>query len=136
MPAANITKNTFEGIEQITKGGVKQVKKVVETMTTDVKDSFLGEAKPLSPEEKQQLVAQDEQERQKYLSTVRQNIQKIDEEILRIKKQREQKLSEQNRQQAQIKQRQQVEKKQEESVLAKLIRSKKGTREGIQRASG
>lgn len=73
------------------------------------------------------------------LQQIRQNLARINQDIVEARKKREQKYQERTQQAEQKQQQQQVKKVEEvkkESVLQKLIKSRKGTKESMARASG
>ena len=118
---------SFESIERLGK-------KAAQTVSQDIKESLLGDIKTLTPEQKQKVFA-DEQKQQRRLQTMRQNIQVISQQMAEIRKKRRQ----QGEQKAQVEQKTMPisqEKQKKESVLAKLLKSREGTKEGMQRASG
>jgi hypothetical protein len=128
--------NSFEGIEQVTKGAANQAKKVVEDVARDVQESIVGDIKPISDQERQQLEQRDQKEKDKNIAQVRQNLKSINEEMLRIKKERQQNQSRQTQVDNQQKVQKKMEKKKEDSALMQMIKSRKGTKEGMKGASG
>ncbi len=126
---------SFESIERLGKKAVKATSQIASEVTGDIKESLLGEINTLTPVEKQRAVLQ-EQAKQRRLQQMRQNVQLMNQQIEEIRKKRQQK----DEQKQQVVQQQQVKKYQEkqkkESVLAKLLKSREGTKESISRASG
>jgi len=125
--ANKIVKNTFETIEGIAKG-----------MGQDATQSLTGQypsPKPQAtlPTEQKTDIKTDEQ---KNLQIARQNIAKINQQIVEARKKRENRVVTEEKKQVQEKQEQKFEAKKKESVLMKLIKSQKGTKEGLPKASG
>jgi septal ring factor EnvC (AmiA/AmiB activator) len=138
-----ILTNSFEGIEQVTKSAAQQVKKAVSDVGQDVTESLglaLAQAndpdapKELPKSQKQQIKASD----QASATTIRNNIAKLNQQIAEARKKKEEKQKEivQTQTKPSEKQKEKFEKSQKESALLKIIKSRKGTKEGMQRASG
>ena len=70
------------------------------------------------------------------MQQVRQNLVKINQEIVQARRSREQQYQQKDRVKQQVEERQVFEKKKKESVLQKLIKSRQGSKEAMQRASG
>mgnify|MGYP001572658622 CR=1 FL=1 len=141
-----------ENIEGIMAKAGKQVKKAVsdtvKAVATDVKQQVTGDlgsgteqnqtqGKPLDPAQSSSAKAT-EDKHQALLEQTRQNLQKINDDIQRIRQERIKKEQEVNKKEEQKKeQKKQVEKKkQEEPAWKRMLKGKMGSREAHQRAGG
>lgn len=129
MPSQPGITNTFESIENLSKKAAQPVRQAAADVARDVAESF---GQPI-PESQKQQIKQDDKTR---ISRIQQNIALINQQMTEARKKREQKWAEQNKQKEQNKQIKQIEKKKEDSVLQKMIKSRTGTKEAMQRASG
>lgn len=131
-----------EGMEKVEKGikaVIKPVKKGAADMFKDALQSLTGNysqqvEQGQSPVQTQQV----KQDEAKKLQETRSRLAQINREIEEIRKKRDgqNKPSEQIKQIKQTEQKKVVEKQKKESVLAKLIKSRQGSKESMQRASG
>ena len=131
MQNSKIIQNSFEGVETIKKGVAGGIKKAVEVTADEVAESLgLKEVKVMTGEEKAEIEKKD---REKAVLT-RQNLARINQEIVEIRKKKErkqeQKVQTQRREEA-VKQ-----EKKKESPLMKIIKSQQGSKEAMQRAGG
>lgn len=128
-------------MEKLEKGAQAVTKPVVKTGQEAFKDalqSLTGNyGKPI--EEKKQ-VEQIEQSKNKKLQEIRARLAQINKEIMEARKKREKRQEHQENQENQEKQEKQekrsVDKRKKESVLQKMIKSRQGSKEAMQRASG
>lgn len=117
-------------------GVKKQARKVVDDVKRDVVESF-GAAQDKSEEEKQAAQKKHETVQKQVAGSDRQKLTQIEAEIKRIGEEREKNYLEANKKTEQVKkQKDWQEQKKKETVLEKQIKSKKGTKEGMQRVSG
>lgn len=127
----NNRNNDFgERLESLGSQVAKPVKKAAEIIAKDVVEQFVP--LPLPSEQKEEIKNEDKQKAMQ----IRQNINKINQEILEIRKKKEQEMGKAKQQDQNKKQDKKVEEKKKESVLAKLLKSRRGTKESMQRASG
>ena len=132
----------WETIEGIAKSAAKPVKKAVADVGSDVKES-LSSSLSSGDEGKKQISAVGQEkaaeEQQRILVQTRQNLQEMNAQVKKAREERRHR-QEQAGQAAQAKKaekkKQAIEEKKKETVLQKLLRSRGGTREGIQRAGG
>lgn len=122
-----IIKNSFETIEGIAKA-----------VGNDAKQSITGQypsdtPPQVLPDQQKKVIKTDDSQK---MQTIRQNLAKINQQIVEARKKREQKVVQEEHKQVQEKQEKQFETKKKESVLMKLIKSNKGTKEGLPKASG
>lgn len=129
----------MEKVEKGVKAVVKPVKKTATDMLKDALQSLTGnygqQVEQGQPPVQTQQVKQDEA---KKLQEIRSRLAQINREIEEIRKKREQAYRAKQAPQAnQAKQEKKMtEQKKKESVLAKLIKSRQGSKESMQRASG
>lgn len=129
MPNQPRAANPFENLENLTKKAAQPVRQAVTDVAVDVGESF-GFGRTV--EEKSQIKTGDAA----HLNQIRQNLARINQEIVEARQKREQKQAQQIKQSERTKQIKQIEKKREDSVLQKMIKSRMGTKEAMQRASG
>lgn len=124
--------DTGEKMERMATVVAKPIKKAVSDVTRDVTDSFgLTDLPKQVPNDQKQQIKQDDQAK---AAQIRQNIVKIDAQMTEIRKKREQQpVSEKEKNPPSLKLRKDKEK---DSALNKIIKSQKGTKEGMQRVSG
>ncbi|MEK7154933.1 MAG: hypothetical protein AAB697_02300 [Patescibacteria group bacterium] len=129
-----------EGIEKIEKGVkavVKPVKKGAVDMFKDALQSLTGnygqQVEQGQPPVQVQQVKQDEA---KKLQETRARLVQINREIMEVRKKRENPPAAPEAQPGRARQKKMVEKQKKESVLAKLVKSRQGSKESMQRASG
>lgn len=121
-------------MERMATAAAKPVKKAVSDVVQDVADSFGLADKPKQvPNDQKQQIKQDDQAK---AAQIRRNIANINAQIAEIRKKKEHESRRVEEHEKQAKKQEKVEKKKEESVLAKIIKSQKGTKEGMQRVSG
>jgi uncharacterized protein involved in exopolysaccharide biosynthesis len=127
-----IIKNSLETIEGVAKtvGGAAQ--KGMTDVGSDVVESITGNTKPLPNQQKQQIKQDDTQKQQ----VIRQNLVKLNEQIIQARKKREESYKQATQAKEEKKEEKKFEEKKKENFLMKLIKSRKGTKEGMQRASG
>ncbi len=123
-----VIKNTFETIEGITKGVVNDAKQSI----TGQYPSDTPKPQPLPDQQKKAIKSDDSQQ----IQAVRQNLAKINQQIVEIRKKRENKVVQEERKEDQKKQEKQYQEKKKESLLSKIIKSQKGTKEGVNRVGG
>src|SRR3989344_7221124 len=124
---------SFESLENLTKKAAQPVKQVAADVMGDVVESLgfgpaVERAQSISrvtPQKKAQIQTGDAAK----LQQIRQNLTHINQEIAEVRKKREQKQVEQTKQSEQTKQIKKIEKKREDSVLAKMLKSREGTKE-------
>ena len=143
MPNQPRTITPFESLENLTKKAAQPVKQVVSDVISDVVESLGGSPVSASgsvPVQKSNVTEIDtgkiSANERKKLGQIRQNLVRINLEMAEARKKREQKWVEQNKQQEQVKQVKKVEEKKKESVLAKMLKSREGTKESMARAPG
>lgn len=130
----------METIEGIAKAAGHAAKQGAADVARDVGQSLGGGtnedltqgAKTLPAQQKSQIKADDTQKAQ----AIRQNIARMNQEILELKKQKDNKADRDQQKQVQEKQVKRMDEQKKESMLAKLIKSRKGTKEGVNRMSG
>ena len=128
-----------QGLEKLEKGVaavVKPVAKTAQEMFTDAVQSLTGShEKPIEQNEQTKQIEQNEAKR---LQEARARLTQINKEIVEARKKREERESKRVEEPEKKKQEQKkvVEQKKKESVLAKMIRSRQGSKEAMQRASG
>ncbi len=134
MPSQPRAVSPFESLENLTKKAAQPVKQAATDVARDISESFgFGKVvEQVTPQKKSQIKTGDAA----HLQQVRQNLARINQEIAEVRKKREQKWAEQNKQGEQTKQIKQVEQQKKESVLQKMIKSRTGTKEAMQRVSG
>lgn len=114
-------------------GVKKQAAKVVGDVKRDVVESFV----PKTEEEKQEAQKKHETVQKQVAGVDRQKLAQIEAEIKRIREEREKRYQEANKKTEQVKQQKDwQEQKKKDTALEKQIKSKKGTKEGMARASG
>lgn len=129
MPRQVITE-TFEALGGVARAAGQQAARLPGEMLKDIADTVIA---PQPPAASQPQVATEEK---KQLVVVRQNLARINEQIKQARQAREQRQREPIGQMKQAKQIEKVEQKKKESVLARLIKSREGTKERILRVSG
>lgn len=130
MPTPTRTASPFESLEKLTKKAAQPVGQLARDLAGDVAESF-GQQIPDS--QKQQI----SQVGKAKVAQIRQNIALINQQMAEARKKREQKWQEQNKQKPPfVPQQRDFGGARKESVLARLIKSRQGTKEGMQRASG
>ena len=140
MPNQPRAASPFESLENLTKKAAQPVKQAAADVAGDVAESLgfgrgLEQGQPapqVTPQKKTQINTGDAAR----LQQTRQDLARINQEMAEARKKREQKWVGQIKQSEQIKQFKQIEKKREDSVLQKMIKSRTGTKEAMQRASG
>lgn len=122
---------TIEGIAKAANRGMADVAgDVAQAVSGGVDESLQGQVLPSS--QKSQIKDQDAQ----HAAQVRQNIAQINQQIVEARRKRENKVIQTERKTIQENQVKKFEAKKKESVLMKLIKSYKGTKEGLPKASG
>ena len=135
----NYNSSPFEKLETLGKKALKPVKRAVDDAFTDALQSLTGnypqdvEKNQPMPQGQQKNMARDDVRK---MQQVRQNLVKINQEIVQARRSREQQYQQKDRVKQQVEERQVFEKKKKESVLQKLIKSRQGSKEAMQRASG
>ena len=135
----NYNSSPFEKLETLGKTALKSVKRAVDDAFTDALQSLTGnypqdvEKNQPMPQGQQKNMARDDVRK---MQQVRQNLVKINQEIVQARRSREQQYQQKDRVKQQVEERQVFEKKKKESVLQKLIKSRQGSKEAMQRASG
>lgn len=122
-----IIKNTFEGIEGIARSTVSQVKKLPMEMMRDAIASLGGQVTTVTQADQTEIKTKDKRD----LMVARQNLASIIVELKQMKRDKPQEVQMDVKEQKKV-----LEKKKKESVLMKLIKSKQGSKEAMQRASG
>ena len=136
---SNYNSSPFEKLETLGKTAAKPVKRAVGDAFTDALQSLTGnypqdvEKNQPMPQGQQKNMARDDVRK---MQQVRQNLVKINQEIVQARRSREQQYQQKDRVKQQVEERQVFEKKKKESVLQKLIKSRQGSKEAMQRASG
>ena len=136
---SNYNSSPFEKLETLGKTAAKPVKRAVGDAFTDALQSLTGnypqdvEKNQPMPQGQQKNMARDDAQK---MQQVRQNLVKINQEIVQARRSREQQYQQKDRVKQQVEERQVFEKKKKESVLQKLIKSRQGSKEAMQRASG
>jgi len=136
---SNYNSSPFEKLETLGKTAAKPVKRAVGDAFTDALQSLTGnypqdvEKNQPMPQGQQKNMARDDAQK---MQQVRQNLAKINQEIVQARRSREQQYQQKDRVKQQVEERQVFEKKKKESVLQKLIKSRQGSKEAMQRASG
>ncbi len=126
--------DTGEKMERMATVAAKPIKKVVSDVAQDVTDSFgLTDMPKQVPNDQKQQIKQDDRAK---AAQIRQNIAKIDAQMAEIRKKRELESRRVEEHEKHTKKHEVVEKKKEDSALTKIIKSQKGTKEGMQRVSG
>lgn len=120
MPVKN---NTFESIENLGKKAGQVVKQTTAVVGQDIAEQF--GLREIPKEEKQEIKKQDKS-----------NLAVINQQIAEIRKKREQKQVEVKQEKKLEAQKKFFEQKKKESLLFKIIKSQKGTKEGVQRVGG
>ena len=135
----NYNNSPFEKLETLGKMAAKPVKRAVGDAFTDALASLTGnypqdveKNKPM-PQGLQKNMAQDDAQK---IQQVRQNLAKINQDIIMARKKGEQQYQQKNQVKQQVEEKKGFEKKKKESVLQKLIKSRQGSKEAMQRASG
>lgn len=125
--------DTGEKMERMATVVAKPIKKAVSDVTRDVTDSFgLTDLPKQVPNDQKQQIKQNDAAK---MAQIRQNVANMNAQMAEIRKKREQQpVSEKEKNPPSLKLRKDKEKK--ESVLMKVIKSQKGTKEGMQRVSG
>ncbi|KKU28497.1 MAG: hypothetical protein UX80_C0003G0044 [Candidatus Amesbacteria bacterium GW2011_GWA2_47_11b] len=125
----------MEKMEKGVAAAAKPVVKTAEEMFKDAVQSLTGNyGKPIEQSGQPEQIKQDEAKR---LQVARARLAQINKEIVEARKKREERESrrveepEKKQEQKKV-----VEKKEKESVLAKMIKSRQGSKEAMQRASG
>lgn len=131
MPGQPRIASPFESIENLSKKAAQPVMQAAADVGRDVAESF-GFGQTLDENSQTQIKAKDSTN----LQRTRQNLVRINQEMAESRKKREQKWAEQIKKNEQTKQIKQVEQQKKESVLQKMIKSRTGTKEAMQRASG
>lgn len=132
--AVRIGDDSMEKVERMVGGVAKSVGKAASDVAGDVKGSLGLEKLQSLPTEQQAVIKREDETRSR---VIRQNIRLMDQEIEEIRRKRKQQEQQQVQVQARKKEEKKiVEKKKSDSVLARLIKSREGTKEGMQRASG
>lgn len=136
---SNYNSGPFEKLETLGKMAAKPVKRAVGDAFTDALASLTGnypqdvEKNQPMPQGQQKNMARDDAQK---MQQVRQNLAKINQEIVQARKSREQQYQQKDQVKQQVEEKKVFEKKKKESVLQKLIKSRQGSKEAMQRASG
>lgn len=136
---SNYNNSSFEKLETLGKMAAKPVKRAVGDAFTDALQSLTGnylqdvEKNQPMPQGQQKNMARDDAQK---MQQVRQNLARINQEIVQARKKREQQGQEKDKVKQQVEEKKVFEKKKKESVLQKLIKSRQGSKEAMQRASG
>ena len=136
---SNYNSGPFEKLETLGKMAAKPVKRAVGDAFTDALQSLTGnylqdvEKNQPMPQGQQKNMARDDAQK---MQQVRQNLAKINQEIVQARKSREQQYQQKDQVKQQVEEKKVFEKKKKESVLQKLIKSRQGSKEAMQRASG
>lgn len=128
----------MERLEKGVAAAVKPVAKTVQEMFTDALQSLTGDYRQASQAEQATQATQVLQaEEAKKIQMARARLAQINKEIVEARKKREHPPAAPEAQPGQAGQEKKVaEKQRKESVLAKMIRSRQGSKEAMQRASG
>lgn len=134
--------DTGEKMERMATSTVKPIKKAVSDVVRDVTDSMgltqvqstdgTETPKTVPAGQKQQIKQNDAAK----MAQIRQNVANMNAQMAEIRKKRENESGRVEEHEKQTKKHEVVEKKKEDSALAKIIKSQKGTKEGMQRVSG
>ncbi len=128
-----------QGMEKLEKGAaaaVKPVAKTAQEMFTDALQSLTGNYDKQAPQADQATQALQAEEAKK-IQEARARLAQINKEIIEARKKREERESRRVEEpEKKQEQRKVVEKQKKESVLAKMIKSRQGSKEAMQRASG
>ena len=137
---SNYNSSPFEKLETLGKTAAKPVKRAVGDAFTDALQSLTGnypqdvEKNQPMPQGQQKNMARDDAQK---MQQVRQNLAKINQEIVQARKSREHPPVAPEAQLERARRNEKVvEQKKKESVLQKLIKSRQGSKEAMQRASG
>lgn len=139
MANNNFGDENLEKLERGVKSVVNPVKQVASDMFTDALKSLTGnygqQVEQNQPPVQTQQVAQDEA---KKLQETRANLAQINREVAQARQKREQKQQQvvQVQQEKTEEKKKVVEQQKKESVLSKIIKSRQGSKESMQRASG
>lgn len=131
--AVRIGDDSMEKVERMVGGVAKGTGKVAADVVGDVKESLGLETLQSLPTEQQTVIKREDEARSR---VIRRNIKLMDREIDEIRRKRKQQEQQQAQVQTQRREQKKTEKKRGESVLEKLLKSREGTKEGIQRVSG
>lgn len=115
----------METIEGIGKAVANSAQKGASDIGSDVVEAITGNAKPLPQQQKQQINKQQAQ-----------NLARINQQIADIRKKKEETYKKVEEKKDEKQEEKKFEKKKKENFLMKMIKSRKGTKEGMQRASG
>lgn len=139
----NPFETSFENMTTQVQAGAKKVQKTtsdaIKAVAEDVKEQVMGQEKPKTPEEqaKQQQVAQkSEEDKKQLLAQTRQNLEKINQEILQIRQTREKQYQEKLKAEEKKKQEKKAEekKKAEDPVWKKMLKT--GSHEAMKNVAG
>lgn len=126
----NQNRNSFETIENLGAKAGQVVKQTVAVVGQDISEQ-LG-LKEISKDKKEEIKKEDQNKK----AVVARNLDAINKQIAEIKKRREQKQEQVKHVDNQAKKQNEFEKKKKESLLAKIIKSQQGTKEGVNRVGG
>lgn len=137
--AVKAAQNTFENIERLAHKAAQPVKQLAADVSGDIKESMgLASAKQtdnaaveklqsIPTKQKQQIKQADKSK----ISQIQQNIALINQQMMEVRKKREQKQDQDKKQEQRQGAVKQVEKQKKESMWQKIVKSRKGTKEGL-----
>lgn len=126
----NQNRNSFETIENLGAKAGQVVKQTATVVSQDLAEQLgLKEV----PKDKKDEIKKDEQNKK---ALVARNLDAINKQIAEIRKKREHKDEQVKQVDTQVKKQNEFEKKKKESLLAKIIKSQQGTKEGVNRVGG
>jgi hypothetical protein len=130
-----IKNNSFETIEGIARAAGSAAKQGIADVAKDASESITGNypsassGQVLPEQQKIQIKSTDD----KKAVAVRQNIAQMNQKQQQFRQQKQQQQNQQVQKQAQVKQEKKFEVQKKESILSKILKSRKGTKEGVNR---